>query len=249
MLLVGCCGWCLGRQKYYASFNVVELQNTFYDMPDEGRLRSLRGEAPEGFRFTMKAWQAVTHPPGGPTWRRARHRLPEELADRYGNLRTTKENLEAWDVVARAARALGASVVVVQTPPGFGASEDNARQAAEFFRAVATRDFTIGWEPRGTWRSRPDLIAKVIGDLDGIIHVVDPFRASPAVERPVVYFRLHGIGGREVNYRYRYTDNDLEVLCNKVRGLREARDVYVMFNNVFMKGDASRFRSSCASGL
>ena len=53
MLLVGCCGWCLGRQRYYTSFDVVELQETFYDMPDEDKLRSLGGEAPEGFRFTM----------------------------------------------------------------------------------------------------------------------------------------------------------------------------------------------------
>jgi Uncharacterized conserved protein len=246
MLLVGCCGWCLGRQRYYTSFDVVELQETFYDMPDEDKLRSLRGEAPEGFRFTMKAWQAVTHPPGSPTWRRARRKVPEELAGRYGNLRTTKENLEAWEIVASAARALRAALVVVQTPPSFGASEENARQARDFFEAVRTRDFLIGWEPRGSWLRSPELIERVIGSLDGIVHVVDPFRVWPAVEREVVYFRLHGIGRGEVNYKYRYTDQDLEALCSKVRrALQASRDVYVMFNNVYMRDDAARFSSLC----
>ena len=249
MLRAGCCGWCMGRSSYYRAFNAVELQDTFYDRPDPERLSKLRSEAPEGFAFTMKAWQAITHPLSSPTWRKSKWRPPAELADRYGNLRTTKENLEAWDVVAKAARALGAKVVVVQTSPGFGFSEENARQAREFFRTVASRDFVIGWEPRGTWRERPEEVLKVIGDIDGVIHVVDPFRASPVKEAAVTYFRLHGIGRGEVNYRYKYKEEDLRVLCEKVREPAARGDAYVMFNNVYMKDDAQAFLGLCKQVL
>ncbi len=237
----------MGRSSYYTTFNAVELQDTFYDRPDPSRLSRLVPEAPEGFAFAMKAWQAVTHPPDSPTWRRARERLPAELADRYGNLRTTRENLEAWDEVAKAARALRARVVIVQTPPSFGYSAENARQAREFFRTVTTREFVIGWEPRGTWRDRPQEVLGVIGDIDNVIHIVDPFRAEPVKESDVVYFRLHGIGRGEVNYRYKYTQADLESLCSKVISRKGSAEVFVMFNNVYMRDDARAFISTCGA--
>ena len=245
MLRVGCCGWCVGRSAYYSTYNAVELQDTFYDRPDPSKLSKLRSEAPPGFAFAMKAWQAVTHPPGSPTWRRAKEKIPAELADKYGNLRTTKENLEAWDVVARAARALGARVVVLQTPPSFGYSPENVVQAREFLRTVATKDFVIGWEPRGSWREKPEAIMEVIDDLENVVHVVDPFRSDPVKVGGVVYFRLHGIGKGEVNYRYKYTVNDLTSLCEKVTSLPSGAEVFVMFNNVFMKDDAKSFIEIC----
>ncbi len=235
---VGCCGWCMGRSKYYSELTAIELQDTFYDRPDPDRLSRLRSEAPEGFRFTMKAWQAVTHPPDSPTWRRAKERPGPEVADKMGLLRTTKENLEAWDVTARAARALGASLVVVQTPPSFGFSEDNERQAAEFFATVSTKDFVIGWEPRGSWRNHLDAVARVLERSDNVVHVVDPLVLRSVKFTPVAYFRLHGLGRGEVNYRYRYTEDDLRRLINEVSKYAAAAEVYVMFNNVYMKDNA-----------
>uniref|UniRef100_A0A7C4B8P0 DUF72 domain-containing protein n=1 Tax=Thermofilum pendens TaxID=2269 RepID=A0A7C4B8P0_THEPE len=247
VLYIGCCGWCMGRSRYYAVFNVVELQDTFYDPPDPERLGRLASEAPEGFAFAMKAWQAVTHPLDSPTWKRAKKKPESSLADRYGFLRPTREVLEAWDLVARAARALRASVVVVQTPPSFGYSEENLRNAVEFFRSAETRDFWVGWEPRGSWLESPGRIAEVVSRFDRVVHVVDPFRARPVVEREVVYYRLHGIGGGEVNYRYKYTDEDLRRLAELVRPHLEARRaVYVLFNNVYMAQDAARFKELAA---
>ncbi|MGC9210402.1 MAG: DUF72 domain-containing protein [Acidilobus sp.] len=248
MIRVGCCGWCLGRSSYYRSFNAVELQDTFYDRPDPERLARLASEAPSEFSFAMKAWQAVTHPLDSPTWRRAKFRPPPELADRYGDLRTTKENLEAWDIVEKAARSLRARVVVVQTPPSFGYSDENARQAREFFVTVSPRDFVIGWEPRGTWRERPQEILRVIEDLDNVIHVVDPFKSEPVKEAKITYFRLHGIGKGEVNYRYKYTEDDLRKLCEIVRRRSDQSEVFVMFNNVYMKEDAQGFMRLCQTG-
>lgn len=165
------------------------------------------------------------------------------LADRYGFLRPTREIFEAWNLVADAAKALGAKVVVVQTPPSFGYNEENYRNALEFFSTAETSHFLIGWEPRGTWSQHREKVAELVSNFEKVIHIVDPFRAEPVVVKKTVYFRLHGIGGGEANYRYKYTDEDLAKLSEIVSGhLRANREVYVMFNNVYMAQDGQRFK-------
>jgi len=245
---VGCCGYCVGRSRYYAMFRTVELQETFYDLPSPERLEGLRREAPEGFVFNMKAYQGVTHDLDSPTWRRSKRRLSEELRGKVGSLRPTKENLELWEEVVVRAKAVSARVVVVQTPPSFGYSEENLRAVRDFFSAALTRAFIVGWEPRGSWLDNLGKVGEVVGALENLIHVVDPFRVRPVLVKEVSYFRLHGIGGREVNYGYRYTDEDLRTLCNLVSEVaRDSREVFVMFNNVAMAQDSQRFMAICSS--
>ena len=62
MLYIGCCGFCMARQKYYTVFNAIELQDTFYNPLEPEKLKSLASEAPQGFVFAMKVWQAISHP-------------------------------------------------------------------------------------------------------------------------------------------------------------------------------------------
>jgi uncharacterized protein YecE (DUF72 family) len=56
MLYIGCCGFCMARQKYYTVFNAIELQDTFYNPLEPEKLKSLVSEAPQGFVFAMKVW-------------------------------------------------------------------------------------------------------------------------------------------------------------------------------------------------
>ena len=244
-VLIGCCGFPVARQKYYERFRVVEVQQTFYKLPSEETAKRWRAEAPPDFEFTVKAWQVVTHPPSSPTWRKAGLTVDPAKRDRYGNLKPTKENFEAWEKFIRIARILKARIIVVQTPPSFGYSEENLRNAIEFFRAVKEKDITIAWEPRGSWNQNPTAIRRVVEET-GVLHVVDPLRREPVIHDRLEYYRLHGLGGREVNYRYKYTDDDLAKLKSIVENLPETvRRVYVMFNNVYMFDDAWRFKELC----
>lgn len=243
---VGCCGFCMARSKYYLNFNVVELQETFYDLPDIDKLSRYKLEAPQHFVFTMKAWQAITHPLDSPTWKKARFAPDKSLSDKYGFLRPTKEVFEAWEKTVEVAKALNVKVIVVQTPPSFGYTEKNYRNAVEFFSTVDVGDLVIGWEPRGTWIQHLDKVADIISRFNSVVHVVDPLKLLPAVDKPIAYFRLHGLGLGDVNYGYKYTDKDLENLCGVVRRvLIGNKDVYVMFNNVYMAQDAARFIQVC----
>ncbi len=48
--------------RYYAErFPTVEINNTFYRMPDTALLERWAQEVPEGFAFTLKAPQRITH--------------------------------------------------------------------------------------------------------------------------------------------------------------------------------------------
>ena len=64
---------------------------------------------------------------------------------------------------------------------------------------------------------------------------MDPFAGKPVPGR-VRYFRLHGRGG----YRYQYSDTELHELRERVM-TEGSQEAYVMFNNVWMKDDATRF--------
>lgn len=245
-LYVGCCGFCLSRSRYYSVFNVVELQETFYDLPDLGKLRRYREEAPQNFVFAIKAWQGITHPLDSPTWRRAKFVPDKSLSDRYGFLKPTKEVFEAWEKVVEGARVVDAKVIVIQTPPSFGYSEENYRNAIEFFSTINSRNFIVGWEPRGTWLQNLDKVAEVVARFENVIHVVDPLKIRPAIDKPYAYFRLHGLGSGEVNYRYRYSDEDLKKLCEITSSLiGKAEEVYIMFNNIYMAQDGQRFKELC----
>ena len=48
--------------SYYAArFQAVELNNTFYRLPQPGMVESWKAQVPDNFRFTMKGPQSVTH--------------------------------------------------------------------------------------------------------------------------------------------------------------------------------------------
>ncbi|MCD6324204.1 MAG: DUF72 domain-containing protein [Desulfurococcales archaeon] len=248
-VFVGCCGFPIGRRKYYSLFPAVELQETFYNMPDPERMRKLRAEAPENFRFAMKAWQALTHPPNMRTWRRSKVKIPKELWGKYGYLRPTTENFSAWEAVREAAKALGAEVVVLQLPPSFGYTDENLRNLSDFLTAIEPAEFKVGIELRGEWRKHGDALAEILGEHKNVIHVVDPFRWRPVKPSPTYYFRLHGIGGKEVNYGYKYTDKDLRALRDIVESVGSAEQVFVMFNNKYMRDDALRFKEILESAV
>jgi uncharacterized protein YecE (DUF72 family) len=48
--------------RYYGEhFTTVEINNTFYRMPNESLLEGWAGEVPENFKFVLKAPQQITH--------------------------------------------------------------------------------------------------------------------------------------------------------------------------------------------
>lgn len=240
---VGCCGFPVAHAKYFREFGVVELQSTFYHPPQDKTTIRWREEAPSNFEFIVKAWQAVTHPLSSPTWRRVKT-PPSKQRGKYGMLRPTKQNFDAWCETLAVCRSLRARLCVIQSPPQFTCTPRNIRNMSLFFREIDRDKLVIAWEPRGDWNDNPEQIRRVCEELE-LIHVVDALRRTPAKSDSLGYFRLHGLGGKEVNYSYKYTDEDLSRLSNQLSALmqRGLERAYVMFNNVTMFNDAKRFRN------
>jgi uncharacterized protein YecE (DUF72 family) len=226
---VGCCGFVVSQQEYFQLFNLIEIQNTFYQLPRLQTAEKWRATAPQGFEFTMKAWQLITHEPSSPTYRRLKSKIDPAKLDDYGRFRATPEVLEAWNRTAMFARTLGVSIVVFQCPASFRPTEQNVANMREFFTRIDRDHFLFAWEPRGVW---PETLVLELCEELQLIHCVDPFKNKPQYG-DIQYFRLHGITG----YAYRYTDADLQRLKERIY----QKPTYLLFNNNWMKDDAQRF--------
>jgi len=231
MIQVGCCGFPVKRSLYYETFPVVEIQQTFYQLPRMITAGRWREEAPSGFEFTMKAWQLITHEPSNPTYRRLKMAIPEEKKKNYGFFKRTEEIEVAWAKTAEFARALGARIIVFQSPSSFFPSDDHIRNIKGFFHNIDRNSFTLIWEPRGKWdREQVESICME----SGVIPCLDPFGEARA-RGDLLHLRLHGRRG----YHYTYAEAELKKL---IETGKEYHKAYFMFNNTNMYEDACRLR-------
>ncbi len=234
MIHVGCCGWCAARARYFRAFDVVEVQQTFYEPPRLTTLARWRQEAPAGFQFAIKCFQLVTHEATSPTYRRLRRARPRPAT--VGSFRDTPAVRAAWEETVAAADALGATIVLLQTPGTFAPTDEHLANLEAFTRwARRGPDLRLVFEPRGpAWDA---------GAADRLCRRLDLFRGGDPFAMPaplphaqsVAYFRLHGVGG----YRYSFKDAELRWLVQQLRGYEEA---WVLFNNMSMWDDARRFK-------
>ncbi len=239
MIKVGCCGYPVSRNKYYNFFDVIEIQSTFYKLPMVKTAIRWREEAPPNIEFIVKAWQAITHPWGMPTWRRYGKTPPPGELDNYGYLRYTVENIDAWRRIDEVRKALNTDKVLIQLPPKLSISNKNIDEIRRFLLEIGRGDVHLILEPRhDSWEH--SMVKRLFEELD-IVHCVDPFKGRPWRTGGFYYLRLHGING--YNYGYKYTDDDLLKLSEFISKLRPKKATYVMFNNKYMFEDALRFKN------
>jgi len=220
-------------REYFETFPLVEVQQTFYEPPAPRTLLRWREQAPDGFEFTMKAWQLITHRASSRTYRRLRTPLTDEERAQCGAFQWTPVVERAWATTREAARLLRATAILFQCPASFRAEEENVANLRRFFTNVERPDgVRFLWEPRGPWPQ--ELLETLCAEL-ALTHVIDPFDPhAPVLAQPLTYWRLHGIG----THYHVYTDAELRELRAR---LPPARETYVMFNNVPRVSDAQRF--------
>ena len=229
---VGLCGWTIAISDYVREWRVVEVQQTFYDPPQDATLRRWRAVAPSRFEFTLKAWQLITHDATSPTYRRLRTPLTREQRAECGSFRDTQVVRDAWSRTLECARLLSATAVLLQCPRSFRPSDATVDRLRRFLATAPREGLRVLWEPRGDWP--PALLRDLCAELD-IAHVVDPF-VHDTVTPERSYFRLHGITGA----RHSYTDEELTDLRRKLPD-EWADPPYVMFNELPRADDARRF--------
>src|ERR1044071_9417044 len=104
---IGVCGFCVSQSELFRQFNLLEVQQTFYWPPQLKTVERWRRTAPEDFEFTLKAFQAITHPYNHRTYRKVRFSA-DELAQ-CGAFRDTQVVRDAWELTRTLASALAAT--------------------------------------------------------------------------------------------------------------------------------------------
>jgi len=232
---VGTCGFAESHAQTFRDFDVLEVQQSFYQPPRVETVLRWRAEAPRDFVFILKAWQLITHEPNSPTYRRLRASLSQRQLRMCGGFRWNAVTRMAWSRTLGLAEALGARAILFQTPKSFTPEAAHVERLYRFFESI-DRDSSLrlAFEPRGeAWTDA--LLRTIVHDL-GLVHVVDPFLRRP-VGRGLRYFRLHGRPA--YHYHYRYTGADLQALLSMFSG---PWPHWVLFNNDHMAADARRFR-------
>lgn len=234
---VGLCGFTIKTDRYAERYPVVEVQQTFYQVPTDAVMRAWREKMPQGFEFTIKAWQLITHSAGSPTYRRLKRELtPDERAG-VGRFQDTPIVAEGWRATLHAADLLGATAILLQCPPSFGPTAPNLERLHAFLaRSERPPGVRMLFEPRGPAWDAPAGVAAVteVCAAHDLVHVVDPL-VSRSITRGFAYWRLHGIGG----FHHVYTDAELARVASMIR---PGEETYVMFNNIPRAGDAERFK-------
>ena len=84
------------------------------------------------------------------------------------------------------AEALGARIVVFETPASFQPGADRLRDMYRFFKGAARGRLSFVWQPRG--REWDRLVDKVCAEL-GLIRGFDPLREPPPKKGAFLYLR------------------------------------------------------------
>jgi uncharacterized protein YecE (DUF72 family) len=259
------------RLPWYAQrFEAVELNSSFYAVPDRTSVHKWVEDTPEWFVFDVKVHRALSRhaapldslPPelrdGVETTARGRVRLTPELETALA-----KRLVEETAPLAEAGK-LGA--YLLQLTPAFGPGRHELEELDRVVEALAPHRLAIELRHRGWVREkRRDATLGWFADRGVAFVCVD---APPGDEIPIMpselvavtrddlaYMRLHGrntegyLRGSSVAERFawRYDDRELEEIADRVHGMAEqAGEVHVAFNN--NRGDdaptaAQRFRA------
>lgn len=195
-------GWL---EHYASSFDTVEINATFYRLPEKETVRAWAEQVPDGFLFAVKASRYLTH-------MRRLHGIKQGL-DRFW------ARLEPL----RSSGKLGP--VLWQLPERFE-RDDGTLAAALAILPEASHCFEFR---HPSWFS-PE-VYELLEDHGASLVVADDSRRDlpqPPPLGPLAYLRLHyGSRGRDGNY----SERELDAWRRRVASWRARRDVFAYFNN------------------
>jgi len=206
------------RLSYYASlFNSIEVNSSFYKIPQAKTVTKWTADVPDEFRFTFKLWRGITHEKG----------LVFDAAD-------INRFMNAIDGAGAKKGCL-----LIQLPPS--AKVAIMPQLRYLINCVLEADANRTWQTAIELRhvswytddlfefAESNKISVVIHDITASATPMHYYDTADTV-----YLRFHGLGGK---YRGSYADEVLYEYASYIREWQEEnKTVYVYFNNTM--GDA-----------
>jgi uncharacterized protein YecE (DUF72 family) len=241
------------RLSWYAErFDGVEVDSTFYALPQRQSVAHWATITPPGFTFDIKLHRLLSRH-AAPLSSLPRDLRPAARVNERGRVALTAE-LEAamcertWETVAPLREAGKLSSFLLQLTPAFNPGERRLAELETVVDAFAPVPVAIELRHRD-WLGDADTTVAWFRDAGAAFVCVD----APTVDAPIVlppfdvvtrddlsYVRAHGrnadgyLRGRTAGERfaYEYSDDELSELVERARGLAEAAaTVRMMFAN------------------
>jgi uncharacterized protein YecE (DUF72 family) len=189
---------------YSERFDTVEVNNSFYQVPEAETLDAWRRGSPEGFVFSVKASRYITH--------MKKLKDPGEPVAKF------------IDRVELLGEKLGP--VLFQLPPGWRVNPDRLRA----FLEELPEGYRYAFEFRDTsWFDRRVYDALFEYNAAFCIYDLAGVQSPREATADFVYIRLHGPGDA---YEGRYGKKSLAKWAGAITGWsRQGRDVYCYFDN------------------
>lgn len=220
MALIGTSGWMYDSWRgpfyppdleteamlptYAETFRTVEVNNTFYQLPDAETIDAWHRRSPEDFMFAVKANRYITH---------MKNLLePEEP---IGNL---------MDRISRLGDKLGP--ILFQLPPGWHVNADRLATFVEVLPGSQRYAFEFR---HPSWYT-PE-VYEILNQHRHAFCIHDHADAPSPREATAdfIYLRFHGTDG---HYGGKYPPDALTIWADRIHAWQdEGRDVYAFFNN------------------
>ncbi len=222
--LIGTGGWAYFRlpglrplAAYSRLFDFVEVNSTFYQIPNLKTVETWRKQVPPSFEFSVRCNQDLTH--------KYQFQLNRETHKIFENMITICKKLKA-------------EILHLQTPSTFKPNKDNAGLIHLFLSSIDPDGVRIALEVRG---SNQPLSPEFVGMMrdHNIIHSIDLSKdENPAHQSDILYSRLFGKGWHNV---YQPTDQELKRIDDKASN-ESHKKAMVSFHFVRMYKDAARLK-------
>ncbi|WP_029284682.1 DUF72 domain-containing protein [Pedobacter sp. R20-19] len=200
------------RLCYYASLmNTIEINSSFYKIPQASTIKKWAVDVPQNFRFTFKLFREITH--------NKDLAFDPDVVSRFFEVISPVEEKKAC--------------ILVQFPPSIKLNHFN--QLKYLMSVLRENDPGMEWKIALEFRHSSLNIDEIYELLDEyklgmVIHDKSPAN-SPVRDSDTdfVYLRFHGPGG---NYRGSYPDDILDEYADYVsEWLAGGKMVFVYFNN------------------
>ena len=222
--LIGAGGWAYFQVPgihplvaYSNAFDFVEVNSTFYEIPNLKLVESWRKLVPPNFEFAVRCNKALTY----------KHKF-----------QPTPEAFEVFKKMVTLCSTLKAEILHLQTPATFQPTKSNVELIRNFFSSTDFRGIRIALEMRGAKQPLNSNLRTTMQDYN-MIHCVDLSRdEEPAYKSDIIYSRLFGKGPHNISQP---TDEQLREIDRKA-SKENHKKVAVSFHFVKMYKDAARFK-------
>jgi len=240
------------RLRFYSErFDLVELNSSFYGIPDRRQVEEWNRVTPEGFLFDIKLHKALSRHSA------ERNSLPRELQKLLGTGKRVTLDVELERAIVQHLLTVVEPLVtsgklgsfLLQLTPGFSPRAHRLDELATLLEQFRPHQVAVEFRNRSWVKEErlPETLAFLREHSAAFVCVdapeVDHFTVMPALDAvtaPLGYLRLHGrdakayLKGKTVaeRFNYQYSEEELKGIAERSAKLSaQAEQVHVIFNN------------------